>query len=326
MLVNLFKSSQLGVFILVVVLSLVPFLCNLFALPVSGQLEFTMPFISTVFELIQRNKIVAVIFSWMFLLVNAFVVNQLSIQHQLFTKSTFIPALIYFLIQSMIVASWGFHPVIISSLFIIWAINKLFGLAKSEHNFPIIFDSAFLISIASLFYFPAAFFFLVLLVSLVSFSSVSVRGFLLACVGLVLPYFFLAVGDFTVHGRVSLEVIHSYFKIHVPLPLQNIKMPIIVTVSILLFLALVTFGQFRKTVTINKVAVWKSHFLLIWTIPVIALIVAVFKGEWKGPLLFIGIPFSIYLCNFFIFYKKEWLASTFLVALFACSVWIILAR
>lgn len=326
MLVNLFKSNQLGVFIVVMVLSLVPFFSNFFVVEILGDVAFTMPFLASVFNLIHASKILTLLFSWLFLLGNAFVINQLAVQHQLFTKSTFVPALIFFIVESMIVAAWGFHPATVASLFIIWAINNLFGLAKSEHNFPIIFDSAFLIALASFFYFPAIFFFLVLLISLFTFSSLSIRGFLLACVGLALPYFFIVVGDFTFHGAVSLDVIHAYFKIHVPLPITNLQSSVVTTLVILIFLSLITFGQFRKTVTVNKVAVWKSHFLLIWTIPVIALMVIVFKGEWQGAAQFIGIPLSIYLCNFFIFHKKEWLASTFLVALFACSLWIIFSR
>lgn len=326
MLINLFKSNQLGVFIVVGVLSLVPFVSNFFVESVPTDVTFTMPFLSSVFHLIHTSKILTLCFSWIFLLVNAFVINQLAVQHQLFVRSTFVPALIFFILESMIAATWGFHPALVATLFLIWAINNLFGLAKSEHNFPIIFDSAFLISIASFFYFPVIFFFLVLLISLFTFSSLSLRGFLLACVGLALPYFFIVVGDFTFHGAVSLDVIHTYFKVHVPFSIEGWHSSVLTTIAIIFFVSLITFGQFRKTVTVNKVAVWKSHFLLIWTIPVIVLMVIIFKGEWQGAAQFIGIPLSIYLCNFFIFHKKEWLASTFLVALFGCSLWIIFSR
>ncbi len=123
----------------------------------------------------------------------AIYLNSIFNKYEVLEKNSYLPAFMYVLQMSFALPLLQFHPVLLVNLVLLRALDKIFMLFKNDSPISPLFDSCFLISIASLFYFPATVFFVLFLISLVILRTFNFREWMISFIGFVLPYFFLSV-------------------------------------------------------------------------------------------------------------------------------------
>lgn len=128
--------------------------------------------------------------------VGAIYLNHVSVKHEIIYRHSYLPALLYVILMSFHRDVIQFHPLLVSNLIIMMALDKTFSLFKNDSPVSFIFDSSFLMAIATLIYFPAFILFFLLLYAIYSLRSFSFREFLIAVIGFGLPFFFIAVYGF----------------------------------------------------------------------------------------------------------------------------------
>src|SRR3569832_1250 len=141
-------------------------------------------------------KFVLVLFAIILVSFEAIYLNLLFNKYEVLYKATYLPALFYVLIMSYSADVIIFHPVLLVNLLLIPVIDKTFSLFKNDSPVSAIFDCCLLLSLCTLIYFPSIvllYFFFVALAFLRTFHP---REWLVAVVGFMLPFYFVAVYAF----------------------------------------------------------------------------------------------------------------------------------
>jgi len=126
--------------------------------------------------------------------------NYLINYYRVLSRSSYLPAVSYILISSLFIEFLSLTPALMANTFLLFALAKIFSLYKKEQVTGIMFDAAFLVSIASLFFFPYVAFYIFILASISLLRPFSLREYLISIIGLILPYYFAGVYFFWI-GR-----------------------------------------------------------------------------------------------------------------------------
>jgi len=193
MLIKFLRSSFASQYILVVLLAI--------GLYIPAFLTIVVPEVSTtvagpLYEplsiLFNAFPIFGIIVSFLILLFSAFFFNSLLAINQLITRRSTFGAFVYVLIFSHSPFQTTLYPFFMASLFILIALYILLSIEEKSENQLFIFNAGISISIASLFYLPAALLLLWIWIALLMSRSGSFRELMIAVVGFFTPYFFLA--------------------------------------------------------------------------------------------------------------------------------------
>jgi hypothetical protein len=151
----------------------------------------------------------------------AIYLNYVTTRHDVIFRHSYLPALVYVVLMSFHSSVIQFHPLLVSNLVVIRALDKTFSLFKNDAPVSPIFDSSFLLAVATLIYFPSFVLFLLFLYAIYALRSFNFRELMIAAVGFTLPFFFLAVYGFwtdslmsaaqNFFARFSLHKIHDGF-------------------------------------------------------------------------------------------------------------------
>lgn len=119
--------------------------------------------------------------------------NWILNKHEVLYKASWMPAFIYLIIATILPPFFWFHPLIFANSLILFVLDKLFYLYKNEHPLGFEFDSAFLLAMASLFYFPLISFLIFYFVSILLLRPFSWRDWTVGLLGFGVPFFFAFV-------------------------------------------------------------------------------------------------------------------------------------
>lgn len=131
--------------------------------------------------------------AFMLLYGQALLINYLVNEQRMTTRQTFLPAMAYLLVTSLL-PDWNYlsAPLVASTL-IIWTLIKVFKLYNATAASGVIFNIGLLIGISSFIYFPSIAFLLCILLALMILRPFRVNEFVLLILGILTPYYFYAV-------------------------------------------------------------------------------------------------------------------------------------
>jgi hypothetical protein len=137
---------------------------------------------------------------WLFKLLNllillssAYLVSYISIKQEVTDKQNHFSAYFLILLNTYLNLESPLHPLMVGNFFFLLSLNSYLSTYRSDHALGFVFDGAFFLSVASLFYFPMLFFIPVVFVALLIMRTFIVREWLLILIGLALPYFLCAI-------------------------------------------------------------------------------------------------------------------------------------
>lgn len=113
-------------------------------------------------------------------------------RHQLFPQAGYLPAFLYLLWTSLhpALSQWGM-PVVLASVFL-FGLDALLSLYQSMRPRSDLFYSGFALGLAGLLHFPAILFLLGLVMGLMQWRRFQIREWLVALIGFITPFYFLA--------------------------------------------------------------------------------------------------------------------------------------
>jgi hypothetical protein len=123
----------------------------------------------------------------------ALMINYLVNEHRLTTKHTFLPAMSYLLITSLL-PDWSLlSPPLLASTLIIWAFLMLFRLYNQQVVKGAVFNIGLIIGLSSMTFFPSAAFLICLLLGLLILRPFRLNEIILFLIGALTPYYFYSV-------------------------------------------------------------------------------------------------------------------------------------
>lgn len=250
-----------------------------------------------------------------------FYLNHIIIKHEVLYKNSYLPALFYMLFLVLIPPFLSFNPVIISNLFLVFALDKIFRLYKSTNPLPLIFDTCFMISTATLFYLPAISFILLLAISVLILKTFSWRDWMVGILGGLLPFFFAFVYYFWFDGLDELKEKFFINKISqlldpVGLALQGYR----ITLVVMTLLTILTLIRIRQHFYKNATRI-RNYQQVIFMFLLVALLSLAFAGSvavYRFSIL--TIPLATMISYYFLAARKAWISEVLFWALIGTMV------
>lgn len=314
MLVNSFRNIQpFNILILFVVLILlrVPFLIKG---PVIIEHEYAEPLSRLLFSMIDAleiNRYFNVLITSLVVLLQALMLNRILIKYNILFKSSYLPALMYVIITGLFSSFYVLSPVLICNFFILIMLERIFSLKTNNQPLRTTFDLGLLAAINSLFYFPSIILVLIILLSLFFFRSFIWREWLAAGIGLLVPYFFMAVYYFMVADSAM------FFNSFAPSASANqsisfSKLRLIVCIPIIIA-ALLSVKDVIANFYKNVIHARKSQQLMV--VIILLSVIAVYSSSKLNynHFMLCAAPLSVFSSYYFMLSKKVWLHETLLL-------------
>lgn len=262
----------------------------------------------------------SVILALIVTLLQALYLNQISNQNKFFGRSSFLVALLYVLLASVIIPFLVLSPVLLSNFILIWMLQKLLTFYHNESVLTATFDLGILVAVGSLIYFPFIGFSLAIWVGLALFRTFNWREWFAPLLGAGAVYFLLWVIYFW-HGQSTAFLTFWSPQINTSIEkmaLDKNDLFVLAPVGVILLLFLITIPK----TFFKKIAHVRKSFQLLLFILMIA--VATYFLNKSQPLIhfLLCVPtVAIYMGYYFHYVGKKWVFES----LFAVLLLVIVA-
>ncbi|MFZ9046032.1 MAG: hypothetical protein ACO2ZZ_09200 [Cyclobacteriaceae bacterium] len=134
-----------------------------------------------------RSIIAHRVVSYVLICFNATLLSRQLVRSRAFNENNYLPGFFYILLTLAIPDGGSLSPMLMSSTFILLALSNVFKRVGNEASDELFLYAGLYLGIASLFYLPAITFFVILLLSLLIFSTAIPRRLFLFFYGLTIP-------------------------------------------------------------------------------------------------------------------------------------------
>ena len=323
MLIRLFRSTQIFPVVVLILVSIAIALIS-WSLHYSAVGPNGMPLYDLVSGFFVKNTVPGAVNSSILSAIVVFVLitsqalhlNFVLNKHEVFFKQSWLPSLIYLIIASIIPQFIWFSPLLFVNSILIFALDKIFGLYKNTGALALAFDSAFLLSLSALFYFPVIVLLLVYVISILILRPFSWRDWLVGIMGFILPFFFAFLYYFLTdklnafYDKVFVSGINKTIALQHLFSYQYSFS--LIWIAILFCLALFRLQKnYFKNVTKSRL----TQQILLILIPVGVITVLMSREESVYRFSILAVPFSAYVSYYFLSGKKIWLLEIMLLVL-----------
>lgn len=243
--------------------------------------------------------------SILLILVNGIYMNVILIKHNFFPRSSYMPALLYILLNSLYPTMLGYSPQLFAAFFLIVSIDKLFSMYDNENAVTKILDAGIFCGISALFSLDVLAFFPFIIYSILAIRPFNLREVILTFFGLITPFYVLAVvyflkGDFeTVKNGFAIREQVSQINT-IPVVYENV-LPVIIALPLMIVAGLAYQNEIgRNNVKTRKI----QNVILVMTF--FCILSAFFaKPDFVYSLPYFSIPCSIILSHYYLTEKRK---------------------
>ena len=310
MLVSFFRTSRAQALIML------PFLALLLRLPAFWRLQVIHSdpsFLFTgIFGWAQQWPVLSIVLSAFITFFIGLLTNNLIQRFDLLRSQNYLTAFFTITFLSLSPDFWFFNSEQVAVLFLIFALNKTFHLARSENTLSLSFEAALMFSLAGCFSLPLLLFFLLLPIAQLSFSSIGVREFFVTLIGLLLPFYFwwgvefVWVGTDSYSLRNHLSIERFTFSFDVKLWQEHLAMMIALLVALVL-----SMGSYLKGIQVNTVKTKNTLLLFLWILVFAILSQYVFQNQKILAVLLLS-P-AVIAANYSTYSKKKWIPEIMII-------------
>jgi len=262
-----------------------------------------------------NHRAASLITALVLILLNAYLLVQLNTIHIFIPTRTQMPAFFYIILAACFNPSHQLTPALPASTLVILVLYRVIPTYKTVNLSYHFLDAGFLVSLASLIYFPSILFFLLLPGGLLLLRPFNWREWAFAFIGLALPYVFLVSGFFMTDTPVS-----NYFPGMAALFKGNpLVLSVMELITAIFSLGMLVYASYFMVVTIDTMKIHgRKVFNLLFLLFLIAVVIyAAVRGTGPEMVIFAAVPLSYLFSHFFFRCPRTWpyevLFSVFLV-------------
>ena len=280
-----------------------------------GTIPYSMPLYEMVTKSFGSIHFVANFIVFLLIATEAMLLNYIINENEILSKPSFLPALLYIVFMTTDNSLLMIYPLLFANFFILLAIHRLMSSYRKDTAFPNSFDASFLLSIATLFYFPCVVFLPILFIGFVLFRPFNWREWIISIIGIVLPYIFI----FTYYFWSDMLDLWSYKAFLAHLHEQSLLISsqnFYYVLSAVWVVVLFSLGKLFGGAEISQKSK-KSMLLLIWfSLFGVVSILMISPISIRSFSVF-AIPFSVFCANYFLKIKKGWWGELLFLLLLA---------
>lgn len=297
MLTSFFNKSKPRNFIIVFVVTL---------------LAFTIARKSAVFSGLSVEFLMKQLFLFFLGLSSILLLNFITSKNSLTHKSNF-EILLFSLFLLFITQTTYNSNILLSNFFVLLALRRVVSLHTEKDTKKKLFDAAFWIGVAALFYFWSILFFVLIILSLVLYTDKNLRHW-------IIP--FLGLSTISVIGvAASILLYDNYFGVFVFPPQVSYdfsaynSIGLIVAITILLSFGIWSSYYYLKNIRKQK-KVYRASFKTIILAALIGFMLVILAPNKNGSeFLFLFAPLSIIVANYIEVIQEKWFKEVFLLIL-----------
>ena len=190
MFIRFFKSNNASALLFLPLIAVVIWVFG-FIHPIILPVKHSMPLYELMAGIFVSIPWLSTLIGLILVIGEAFLLNFIVNENEVLEKQNYLPALFYIVFMSNNDAMLTLHPLLFGNLFILFALHKLLSSYRKDNAFSQAFDAGFLISIATLFYFPFVVFLPLLGVGLIIMRPFNWREWIISFLGASIPYLFV---------------------------------------------------------------------------------------------------------------------------------------
>ena len=318
MFVSFFKSNNASAYIFIPLFAIALWVFG-FIHPVPvPPVKHAMPFyelFATPFSNVWLSISVALIL----VIAEAFFLNYIVNENEILARPSFFPAVLYIIFMSSNKTMLILHPLVFGNFFLMLAIHRLLLSYRKEKAFSHFFDAGFLISIASLFYFPYIVFFPILVVALISLRPFNWREWVISLTGIIVPYILVVTVYYVLNSLDYLIYDKMLFHFSKQFHLGNLSGSFYFTNSLQVSILILAGARLFTGLNTGSQKTKKGIVLLIWVLMAGVASVAITQEIASGCLAALSISAAVFYAHYFMNLKRIWLAEI-LFLLFVGSI------
>jgi hypothetical protein len=314
MLLKIFKTNPLLLLVFGIALS-----AGLWAYTLLQPAEITRPYtditlLAPFFDRIHDLTMLKGGLGFAILLIEAGIWNRIVNRHSLLKQTTWFPFFFMVVLLSCRPTLVGFYPALVSSLFLVLAVNRLISAYMKESALREVFDSGLCVGIATLFYIPSMVFLLLLWIGLIILRAINWREWACTIIGFLLPFVFtftynlVFFPNYPWYKKITGEFF--YHSVHLSFSWEQI------TIMILLFLtAAGSLWFYVNRITDNVVKAQKFWTLLLWFILIAASSILICPVKDSRAFSLLATPGSFILSAYFLKTKSKFIPELLFLSL-----------
>lgn len=308
MLLKLFKTNHPIVIFLIPLLGILLWVPSLFG--VKGSIEFislqqTTLLYQVCFSFLAKVPQLSIWLAWLFIVLQSFILIRLNFKYIFIENKTYLPAVMFVLVSSVLLPFQKLHPALIADFFVLAAMDKALVFDKERNQIKRYFESGFLLGLASLFY-PNSYLLLLFVgFSLIILHNSTWREWVGTIIGFVTPlvFYFAILFLLNIHnqGFENLKMIVTQ-----PSGLLSIRFWMVIPFGVLGFVLLIAMLWSLRFVGIKKISSRKYFTLFFWffTLSLLTIMFHPFVGfEF---IYFLAVPAAILFSIFFAESRHSW--------------------
>jgi len=247
-----------------------------------------------------------VIITLVLTIIQALFLNRVVNQFNLVGRPSFLPALMYMTLASLILPFLVLSPILVCNFLAIWMLSKLLSIYRRTEIKPLMFDLGMIVALGSLVYFPFVMMLLLLWCGLLIFRAFNWREWVAVLIGFGAIYFLLSV-VYLWFDRIG-EFYELWLPLTYPFP-TSVHMEIhdyLVLFPVILILVLFFF-TLRQNLLKSVVHIRKS-FQLLFCMLVFALGSFYLNPDLAANHFLLCVPpIAIYMTYYFSYATQRWL-------------------
>ncbi len=312
MLIRLFKTQEPFNLIILLILAFgirLPYLLNSEPIPIFNYNEPFSSFLFNNFPDLWTNKLFNTIFTTLIYFSIGIWLNKIINDYGLLFKNTLLPALVFIIITAIFPTFYTMDAatlIIFLQLLLFITVIKLF---KTNQGAQKCFDAGVIVALASLFYFPAIAWIVLVWFSLIIFRPFVWREWVSSILGVLTLYIFLAFYYYWTNRWDDFLLLWSplkgsFWQINV-FPRRSDYLPLFPIVLILIIAFNKLFENFYK----NVLLVRKVQQIMVISILITAFSYYIKPSFKINHFILLAAPMTLFLSYYFLVAKKMWVAE-----------------
>ena len=275
-----------------------------------------MPLYRVFRDLFGKSLFIGTLVSFIVVIVTAFYLVNFNTRVFFINERTLLPAALFIILSGYFTTLQTFSPVLISSFLVILAVDRIIGSYRKQgiaYNF---FDASLLVGTASLFYFNAIWFYIVVVAGILLLRTVNLREIILSMAGLVTPYVFLIAGYYLagadIHNLAG-TIVHNITGQSPGFYWSTATIIISLINALLLILSMVHLWSVFNT---KKVRSRKTFTILLWLM-IVAVAVYIFVPSASVDVFYIFLlPVTYFLAHYMAYRGNKKMANLMFAIIF----------
>jgi hypothetical protein len=243
--------------------------------------------------------------SFLFLLILSIFIINFILRKNILTDDNSYTVLFYILLFGIFPFSISDGNILISNFILLFSFRRLYSLRSVLKPKEKIFDAAFWIGFASLFYIGSFLFIFLLLFAIFIYNKLTWRNLLIPFIGLITPIFLFYTYLLLID---DLSFFDNFWTLNFNFEYSNyLNYSFLVPISFILFFIFIAIPPITKKNLLAKID-YKSTWFVLLTHIIVALVIVLQAPKKDGSeFSFLFFPLSILFANYIQITEKKWL-------------------